>query len=137
MHAAIVERHALSSELSREHRPRASWPCTTSRSSASRPARLYGVEALVRWRHPTRGLVGPDEFIRLAEENGAILGLGRWVLLEACREVAAWQRRWPRPEPLVLTINLSAAQLQQADFVDDIGRSSTRPASRRPRWSSS
>jgi len=75
---------------------------------------------LVRWRHPTRGIVGPDEFIALAEESGTILALGRWVLTEACREAGAWRQTWPEAESLVLTINLSAAQLQQPDFVDEL-----------------
>jgi EAL domain-containing protein (putative c-di-GMP-specific phosphodiesterase class I) len=64
--------------------------------------------------------VGPDEFIPLAEESGTILALGRWVLTEACREAATWRQTWPGAESLVLTINLSAAQLQQPDFVDDL-----------------
>jgi predicted signal transduction protein with EAL and GGDEF domain len=121
MHAAIIERHALSSELTRGI-VRGELAVYYQPIISLATGALYGVEALVRWRHPTRGIVGPDEFIRLAEESGAILGLGRWVLLEACREVATWQQQWSRPEPLVLTINLSAAQLQDADFVDDLGR---------------
>jgi EAL domain-containing protein (putative c-di-GMP-specific phosphodiesterase class I) len=121
MHAAIIERHALSSELTRGI-VRGELAVYYQPIISLATGALYGVEALVRWRHPTRGIVGPDEFIRLAEESGAILGLGRWVLLEACREVATWQQHWSRPEPLVLTINLSAAQLQDADFVGDLGR---------------
>jgi diguanylate cyclase (GGDEF)-like protein len=121
MHAAIIERHALSSELTRGI-VRGELAVYYQPIISLATGGLYGVEALVRWRHPTRGIVGPDEFIRLAEESGAILGLGRWVLLEACREVAMWQQQWSRPEPLVLTINLSAAQLQDGDFVDDLGR---------------
>ena len=77
------------------------------------------MEALVRWRHPSRGILGPDEFIRMAEESGAILALGRWILLESCREVVAW-RQQRGIDRLVLSVNLSAAQLQQADFVDDL-----------------
>jgi diguanylate cyclase (GGDEF)-like protein len=121
MHAAIIERHALSSELTRGI-VRGELAVYYQPIISLANGDLHGVEALVRWRHPTRGIVGPDEFIRLAEESGAILGLGRWVLLEACREVATWRKLWPRQEPLVLTINLSAAQLQEADFVDDLER---------------
>jgi diguanylate cyclase (GGDEF)-like protein len=121
MHEAIIERHALSSELSRGI-VRGELAVYYQPIIGLATGSPYGVEALVRWRHPTRGIVGPDQFIRLAEESGAILGLGRWVLLEACREVATWRRTWPGKEPLVLTINLSAAQLQEADFVDDLGR---------------
>jgi EAL domain-containing protein (putative c-di-GMP-specific phosphodiesterase class I) len=78
----------------------------------------YGAEALARWRHPTRGIVGPDEFIPLAEESGAILALGRSVLFEACREASTWP---PGPAgPLIVTVNLSAAQLGLDDFVEDL-----------------
>ena len=69
----------------------ASCGSSTSRSCRSRSGRIAGVEALVRWQHPERGLVTPGEFIVIAEENGAIVPIGRWVLREACREAVAWQ----------------------------------------------
>ena len=119
MHAAIIERHALSSELSRGV-GRGELLVFYQPIVTLETGRIHGVEALVRWRHPTRGIVGPDDFIPLAEESGTILALGRWVLTEACREVSAWRREWPEAEALVLTINLSAAQLQQPDFVDEL-----------------
>jgi diguanylate cyclase (GGDEF)-like protein len=119
MHAAIIERHALSSELSRGV-GRGELLVYYQPIVTLETGLIHGVEALVRWRHPTRGIVGPDEFIPLAEESGTILALGRWVLTEACREVAAWRRTWPDAESLVLTVNLSAAQLQQPDFVDEL-----------------
>jgi diguanylate cyclase (GGDEF)-like protein len=119
LHAAIIERHALSSELSRGV-GRGELLVYYQPIVTLDTGRIHGVEALVRWRHPTRGIVGPDEFIPLAEETGAILALGRWVLTEACREVASWRGIWPEAESLVLTINLSAAQLQQPDFVDEL-----------------
>ena len=119
MHAAIIERHALSSELSRGV-GRGELLVYFQPIITLDTGRIHGVEALVRWRHPTRGIVGPDEFIALAEESGTILALGRWVLTEACREAGAWRQTWPEAESLVLTINLSAAQLQQPDFVDEL-----------------
>ncbi|NIC43720.1 bifunctional diguanylate cyclase/phosphodiesterase [Aquabacterium sp. A08] len=78
-----------------------------------------GAEALVRWRHPTRGLVMPGEFIPLAERTGLILPLGDWVLTEACRQLARWASD-PALAPLVLSVNVSAAQLHQADFVSRV-----------------
>ena len=72
---------------------------------------VVGVEALVRWDHPERGRLSPDEFIPLAEETGLIVPLGSFVLAEACRQVAAWQRRYPRVSRLSLAVNLSARQL--------------------------
>jgi diguanylate cyclase (GGDEF)-like protein len=118
MHAALVERHALASELSKSI-GRGELLVYYQPIMALDHGEIYGVEALVRWRHPTRGVLGPDEFIALAQENGAILALGRWVLLESCREVASW-RRARGIDRLVLSVNLSAAQLQQTDFVDDL-----------------
>ena len=119
MHAAIIERHALSSELSRGV-GRGELLVYYQPIITLETGRIHGVEALVRWRHPTRGIVGPDEFIPLAEESGTILAVGRWVLTEACREAATWRETWADAESLVLTINLSAAQLQQPDFVDEL-----------------
>ncbi len=118
MHASLVERHALGAELSKSV-GRGELLLHYQPIMALDTGNLFGVEALVRWRHSTRGIIGPDEFIPLAQENGTILALGRWVLLESCREAAGW-RRDRAIDRLVLTVNLSAAQLQQVDFVDDL-----------------
>jgi EAL domain-containing protein (putative c-di-GMP-specific phosphodiesterase class I)/GGDEF domain-containing protein len=84
---------------------------------------IVGAEALARWRHPTRGLVPPTEFIPLAEASGLIWPLGAWVLREACRQAAEWQRTSPaRDKPLALNINLSGRQLQFPQVVDDVAQ---------------
>ncbi len=72
---------------------------------------IEGVEALVRWQHPERGLVGPGDFITIAEESGLIVGLGEWVLREACTQAAQWLREFDLPRPFQLSVNLSARQL--------------------------
>jgi len=76
---------------------------------------VCGVEALVRWRHPVRGLVLPNSFIPMAEETGLVLGIGEWVLNEACRQVAQWQREGlaDNLSPLRVAVNISARQLQR------------------------
>jgi diguanylate cyclase (GGDEF)-like protein/PAS domain S-box-containing protein len=82
---------------------------------------VVGAEALARWQHPTRGLVPPTEFIPLAEASGLIRPLGAWVLREACRQAAEWQRSTAhRDKPLALSINLSGRQLQVPEVVDDV-----------------
>jgi diguanylate cyclase (GGDEF)-like protein/PAS domain S-box-containing protein len=82
---------------------------------------LVGAEALARWQHPTRGLVLPTEFIPLAEASGLIRPLGAWVLREACRQAAEWQRTTAqRDKPMALNINLSGRQLQYPEVVDDV-----------------
>jgi diguanylate cyclase (GGDEF)-like protein/PAS domain S-box-containing protein len=78
-----------------------------------------GVEALVRWMHPVRGRVSPAEFIPIAEESGLILGLGAWVLDEACRQLAAWATH-PQLQRLTVAVNISARQIQQDDFVQQV-----------------
>jgi EAL domain-containing protein (putative c-di-GMP-specific phosphodiesterase class I) len=84
---------------------------------------IVGAEALCRWNHPVRGLVPPTEFIPLAEASGLIRPLGAWVLREACRQAAEWQRNSPpREKPLTLNINLSGRQLQFAEVVDDVAK---------------
>jgi diguanylate cyclase (GGDEF)-like protein/PAS domain S-box-containing protein len=83
--------------------------------------RIVGFEALVRWRHPTRGLVGPLEFIPVAEETGLIAALGQWVLKEACRQTREWQLQYEADPEIMVTVNLSAKQFQQADLVEQIG----------------
>ena len=90
------------------------------------------VEALVRWQHPTRGLVSPGEFIPVAEDTGLIIPLGMWVLEEACRQVVAWHEQFPAKPRLTLSVNLSPRQFQQPSLVADVAealRSSGLPAS--------
>jgi diguanylate cyclase (GGDEF)-like protein len=77
---------------------------------------LVGIESLVRWQHPERGLVGPDQFIALTEETGLIVPLGSWVLREACRQWQRWEESGT-PTPRI-SVNLSARQLGQPDLVD-------------------
>jgi len=83
---------------------------------------LVGAEALARWQHPTRGLVLPLEFLPLAEETGLILPMGQWVLEEACRQAASWQRVAPSGLPMTVSVNLSARQFQQPDLVQHVER---------------
>ncbi len=83
-----------------------------------RDGKLRGMEALVRWRHPKRGLVMPDEFIPTAEETGFILSLGRWVLQRACLQLAAWAAMGL--QPIRVSVNVSPRQLRSADFVNDV-----------------
>jgi diguanylate cyclase (GGDEF)-like protein/PAS domain S-box-containing protein len=82
--------------------------------------RISGVEALIRWFHPERGLVPPLDFIPLAEETGLIVPIGRWVLLEACSYAADLQRRYPSDPPLHMAVNLSARQVARPEIVDDV-----------------
>jgi diguanylate cyclase (GGDEF)-like protein/PAS domain S-box-containing protein len=81
---------------------------------------ILGVEALLRWNHPSRGLIPPNQFIPLAEETGLIISMGRWVLTEACREGAALQARFQRTEPLAISVNLSVRQLQSDSIISDV-----------------
>jgi diguanylate cyclase (GGDEF)-like protein len=78
---------------------------------------IVGLEALVRWEHPERGLLAPDEFISLAEETGLIVPIGTWVLRESCRRAQAWQAERVGDEPLVVRVNVSARQLSQDGVV--------------------
>ena len=80
---------------------------------------FVSIEALIRWRHPTRGLVPPDEFIPLAEETGAIVSIGRWVLKQACAEAARLTRLAGTAAPSV-SVNISGRQLQEPDLVADV-----------------
>lgn len=85
---------------------------------------ICGYEALVRWNHPTRGLISPGEFIPLAEENGFILILGWWVLEEACRQAQQWNAaravRFPEQRPHFISVNLSSKQFSQPDLIEHV-----------------
>jgi diguanylate cyclase (GGDEF)-like protein/PAS domain S-box-containing protein len=79
--------------------------------------RIVGVEALVRWQHPVRSRIAPDQFIGLAEETGLIVQMGEWILHQACAQAREWQLACPE-HPLQLSVNVSTRQLQEPDFVD-------------------
>ena len=121
MHAALLARHRLGTDLAHaiangqidvHYQPIVSLA----------DGRVLGVEALARWRHPDRGEIGPTEFVRIAEEDGSIVELGRSVLAEACRVVAAWQRDIPGFEDIRVHVNVSAHQVRQPDFLADVDR---------------
>ncbi|MDP3636754.1 MAG: EAL domain-containing protein, partial [Azonexus sp.] len=82
--------------------------------------KMIGVEALLRWHHPTLGMVSPSHFIPLAEECGLIVPIGQWVLEEACRQGAQWQKSGM--PPLVVAVNISALQFSRGDLVEIIER---------------
>jgi EAL domain-containing protein (putative c-di-GMP-specific phosphodiesterase class I) len=81
--------------------------------------RLTGVEALLRWSHPQRGVVSPTEFIPMAESSGLILPLGNWVLQTACAQLARWAAQ-PETAHLTIAVNVSARQLKMPNFVEEV-----------------
>ncbi len=83
---------------------------------------IEGVEALVRWAHPTLGIIPPVKFIPLAEESGLIMGIGEWVLEEALRQLAAWRHQTTGFEDLYVAVNLSGAQLHDEHLVERVGQ---------------
>ena len=116
MQTAIADRHALELDLNRavSHNELYLVYQPTFRLE---DRSIGGVEALLRWQHPTRGLVGPDAFIPIAEDSGLILEIGRWVATEACRQAAAWRERGLL---LTMAINVSGRQIDELDFADQI-----------------
>ena len=123
MHAAAVERLALEGDL-RLALERDELVLVYQPVVELETGRTVAAEALVRWRHPRRGLVGPAEFIPFAEETGLIVPLGRQVLARACRQAAAWQRAGlgagEEGAPLVVAVNVSGQQLEAPDFVGEV-----------------
>ena len=83
-----------------------------------RTGKIDGWEALIRWKHPERGMVSPLDFIPLAEETGLILPIGQWVLEESCRQASEWQQRFPSDPLCMINVNLSMRQFQQKDLVE-------------------
>lgn len=81
---------------------------------------MVAMEALLRWHHPTRGLVQPAQFISTAEDTGLIVPIGRWVLREACRQLAEWRRHYPDRPDISISINVSNRQLEHDQFVNDV-----------------
>ena len=119
MHASVVDRLELTGELQRpelfdqlvlHYQP--AFDLTTGA--------IESVEALLRWQHPSRGLVAPLEFLPLAEESGVIVAIGRWVLREACMQAVRLTTQFRRERPLTVSVNVSARQLRDPRFPQDV-----------------
>ena len=82
---------------------------------------ICGFEALVRWQHPERGLISPMDFIPVAEETGQIVAIGEWALVEACRQMTHWHRRFPLQFPFFISVNLSTRQFSEPGLVARVG----------------
>lgn len=119
LHDAVDDRHALRNDLreatTKEQLVVAYQPVVDLVTGS-----LVGVEALVRWQHPTRGLLPPSAFIGLAEETGDIVAIGSWVLGVALKDLGVWQRRYGLPE-LMLSVNVSMHQIEEPDFAQQVG----------------
>ncbi len=82
---------------------------------------LYGFEALVRWQHPTKGLIYPDKFIAVAEETGLIIAIGEWVLKEACQQMQYWQSKYHKnAADLKISVNIASQQIKDPNFLDTL-----------------
>jgi EAL domain-containing protein (putative c-di-GMP-specific phosphodiesterase class I) len=120
MHATVIKRIDLAADLGRAVQE-GQFQLAYQPEVHLLSGRIVGLEALLRWRHPTRGQLAPGDFIPLAEDSGTIVPVGRWVLQEACRQAKAWQERWPGTPPLAIAVNLSARQLQHPAIVEEVG----------------
>jgi diguanylate cyclase (GGDEF)-like protein/PAS domain S-box-containing protein len=115
MDAPLRERRDLEQDMIRANAAGAFQLAFQPLFPGDRPDQTVGFEALLRWHHPERGTVAPDQFIPLAEETGLIVPLGAWVLEEACREAASW------PRPYLVAVNVSPRQFTGADFPALVG----------------
>jgi diguanylate cyclase (GGDEF)-like protein/PAS domain S-box-containing protein len=130
MHERIRRRVELESSL-RRALERGEFELHYQPQVGLREGRIVGVEALLRWRHPERGLIGPAHFIGFAEESGLIVPIGAWVIEEACRQNKAWQDQGLPPIPVA--VNVSARQCEQEN-IDDVVRDALRRSGLSPRW---
>ncbi len=118
-HRSLVERMELKSDLAKAIE-QGQLRCVYQPIVSLQTGRVTGTEALVRWEHPTRGLLGPDSFIPLAESTGLVIDLGRWILREACEQLRSWQLRLPAAVAFTVSVNLSVRQLDYEGIVDDV-----------------
>jgi diguanylate cyclase (GGDEF)-like protein len=124
MRAVVQVRHATSNALHRALE-RGEFRLVYQPAVDLRSGRICGLEALLRWEEPMRGLLWPEDFLASAEESGLIVPIGSWVLGAALEQAANWARSFPGREPLTMAINLSARQLVEADIVDVVATAMT------------
>jgi diguanylate cyclase (GGDEF)-like protein/PAS domain S-box-containing protein len=120
MHADLVDRLRLEGDL-RKAEEGQQLVLHYQPMVSLRTGRITGVEALLRWEHPERGSIGPNEFIPLAESTGLIRSIGLWALREACGQTKGWQEMQSGAGPVRVSVNVSARQLQHADLADQVG----------------
>lgn len=118
MHVEVMERLQLETDL-REALTRAELIVYYQPIVDTKTLALVGVEALIRWQHPTLGMISPVKFIPIAEETGLIIPIGWWVLRTACRQLQAWQTQFPT-SPRVVNVNLSPRQFMHPDLVNQL-----------------
>jgi diguanylate cyclase (GGDEF)-like protein/PAS domain S-box-containing protein len=121
MHSAMLQRLDIEADLRRAIEQR-EFVLHYQPTVVLQTGRIAGVEALVRWQHPTRGLIPPMDFIPIAEETGLIVPLGEWVLAEACAQAKRWHEEHASEPPLKMAVNLSVRQLQQDTIVETVAR---------------
>ena len=119
MHTAVQDRHLLEMDLRVAYSGPAVLPQLPADLQPPNSGETIGVEALLRWRHPHRGVVQPDAFIPILEDSGMITDVGRWVLEEACRQGARWRSLGYQ---LHVSVNVSARQLETDQLIEDIRR---------------
>jgi diguanylate cyclase (GGDEF)-like protein/PAS domain S-box-containing protein len=119
MHSRAVALFELETEL-RRAMEREEFVVHYQPITSLKTGRIVGFEALVRWKHPERGMIAPGEFIPIAEETGLIIPLEFFALRESCHQIALWQRRYPERLPLTMNVNLSRNQLARPDLFDQI-----------------
>ena len=132
MHERVARAARAAERAAARRSSRRQFEVTTSPSSRLPDGRVAGMEALVRWHHPTRGLVQPGQFIPLAEEMGLIVDLGRWVLRESCRHAARLHASGEVAPDFIVGVNLSVKQLQHPDVIADV-RAALRDSGIEPR----
>jgi diguanylate cyclase (GGDEF)-like protein/PAS domain S-box-containing protein len=119
MHRQALERLQLESDL-RQALEREEFVVCYQPIVALKTQQLVGFEALIRWQHPKRGLIYPDDFIAVAEDSGLIVPIGFWILQAVCRQLREWQTQYANAAMLTVSVNLAGRQLKATDFVEQL-----------------